>query len=133
MTRIVTPRFAAAMLIVLLTSSAFARQDTLRKYWRRCSRAPIPAEWQSSAPPRDRDLASFEKFAFGRGSIRAIVDRFGTPDRYLLSPRDNFDFLIYDLPSGHSAFMYVTHNRRDYWVAAVIIDSHGKVVYLDKG
>jgi hypothetical protein len=126
-------RFVVVLVLLLAASTAWATQDTLRKYWRRFSRAPIPAEWQSSAPPRDRDVASFEKFAFPRSSIRAVIDRFGTPDRYLVSRRENFDFLIYDLPSGHSVVMYVTHHRLDQWVAAVIIDSHGKLIYLDKG
>jgi hypothetical protein len=66
-------------------------------------------------------------------SIRAVVDRFGTPDRYLVSRRgDESDFLIYDLPSGHAVALYVLRPPEDHFAAAVIIDANGKDLRLVK-
>ena len=130
-----TPRLVTLLLVsVMFTSTAFA-QTTLRKLWRskRYSLAAVPAGWQAAGAPRDRDLSAFRDFAFPRMSIRAVVERFGTPDRYLVSRRrDDLDFLIYDLPRGHALALYVSRPPHDQFAAAVIIDEREEQVRLVK-
>ncbi len=123
------------LLVTVSVASTSPAQTTLRKLWRssRYSPAPVPSEWQSSTSPRDRDVAAFQSFEFLRMSTRAVVERFGTPDRYLVSRRRNdLDFLIYDLPSGHAVALYVSRPPHDQFAAAVIIDALEEQVRLVK-
>ena len=129
-------RILTLLLVSVIFSSTSLAQTTLRKLWRsdRFSSAPVPAQWQASTErSRDRELAAFQRFAFPRMSIRAVVDRFGTPDRYLVSQKhDDLNFLIYDLPSGHALALYVSRSPQDHFAAAVLIDSHGEALRLVK-
>jgi hypothetical protein len=130
-----TPRILTLLLVSIIFSSTSLAQTTLRKLWRsnRYSPAPLPTEWQAPGGPQDRDVAAFQQFAFPRMSIRAVVERFGTPDRYLVSRRrDDLDFLIYDLPRGYAVALYVSRPPRDQFAAAVIIDAREEQVRLVK-
>jgi hypothetical protein len=130
-------------LVALLVASAAPvlaakEKDYYHPLW--ASRAyvpkPFPAEWRPQNPPQtETDLAAFEKYDLRVDpfSIRAFVARYGIPQRYLVSTGGSKqNFLIYDLPSGHSVALYVYKPPADTIEAAIIIDSHGKLLRLIK-
>jgi len=96
---------------------------------------PFPLEWRPAHPPKtETDVVAFEKYDLRTESfiIPDFVARYGIPQRYLVSPREKQQSLIYDLPSGHSVELFVHQPPEIIILAAAILDSRGKLVFLIK-
>jgi hypothetical protein len=131
----------STFIVFFLTAGVILAQaaDTaLRSAW--ASRAytvkPLPELWRPKRIPSGQpDVASFLKFDLMTGSlsIKDFVERYGLPDRYLVTHRrERQDFLIYDLPSGHAVALYVPKPPDKIFFAVVIIDRRGNFVRLTK-
>ena len=122
--------------LAVVTASAETSKDTLRRLWasRAYTRQPVPEAWRVySIPVAARDLDAFRRYTPTQFTVSEFVSRFGVPDRYLAArQRDQWDFLIYDLPSGAAVALYVREPPHDSFGAAVIIDAQGKLIRLIK-
>jgi hypothetical protein len=112
----------------------------------------LPPVWRpEQPPPRPMELSAFLGFTPETHdfSISGFIGRHGLPSRYLTahwnvgqvfaitqgipvadethSPQGP-DFLIYDLPSGHSVVLYVSQPDADDFTTAVIIDPKGNLL-----
>ena len=79
----------------------------------------------------------FERFSLqAEGlSITNFIAKYGLPHRYLTTKRDDdWDYLIYDLPSGHTVALYVPKPMPAAWTfgACVIITADDSLVRLIK-
>lgn len=126
----------------------------LRELWRLSNYRTnaLPNIWiPEKTPPRTLNLHEYEKFSVTEAgfSIRNFIARFGLPSRYLAGQwnkgqidrieghvpvRDDSgllqgpDFLIYDLPSGHSVAVYVPKPPATNFTTASIVDSKGDLL-----
>jgi hypothetical protein len=83
----------------------------------------IPAVWlPAKIPPAVTNLAAFERTPKSlRFRIKKFIGRYGMPSRYLRSTKDDdWNFLIYDLPSGHSVALYVGKPPND-WIEVISV------------
>jgi hypothetical protein len=124
-------------LLLLLPAFAFAGDTKLREIWasREYTSAPVPAEWiPPVAAVPEKSLSAFENYSTGDGFVISnFIARFGIPSRYLVARRRNdHDFLIYDLPSGHAVALYAAKPPGKNFAAIAIIDSAGTLVKLIK-
>lgn len=132
--------FVWTIFFMCLTSAhAGSGETSLRHIWkstRFTNTASIPAEWLPSAiPERVSDVVVFERFALRMDgfSIPGFIGRYGLPNRYLTATSGKtWDYLIYDLPSGHSIALYVPKPPGKTFGACVIITSDGSLVKLIK-
>jgi hypothetical protein len=125
-------RVLALLRATVIAASAASDQTALRRLWasRAYSPAPIPAEWRVDGV-RARDLSAFEQWDGRTIRVSDVIARFGTPDRYLVARRaGNQDFLVYDLPLGHTAAFHLSRGGREHFLAGVIIDPRGKLLRL---
>jgi hypothetical protein len=130
------------MLIFLLLGTpvllAEAGDTTLLSLWasRDYQVEPFPDVWRpETIPPTVREVALFKGFDLKQAgsTITSFVARYGIPDRYSVTQKsDGQNFLIYDLPSGHSVGLYVRKPPYKTFSAVVIIDSGGNLVLLIK-
>lgn len=95
---------------------------------------PFPSIWlPPSVPLRVLAFSEYEKLDAHSLSIRAVISRFGRPTRYLTPTKKNeFGFMIYDLPSGHSVAAYVCEPPSDWIAAIALLDPNGRVLRLIK-
>jgi hypothetical protein len=128
---IATVLFLSAAVLIAGTGDT-----TLRPLWasRAYNAKPLPAAWHSKTVARtERDVAAFQAFSSRSLSITNFLATYGLPDRYLVTARrGGQDFLIYDLPSGHSVALYVPKPPAKLFAAIVIIDVRGDLVRLIK-
>jgi hypothetical protein len=127
-----------AILPLSIIAAIAAERTTLRMTWasRSYTTNAIPAAWLSAnIPPIATDVSAFESFSLKTDSlsIQKFITRFGAPTRYLTTSKPGGqDFLIYDLPSGHTAALYVPKPPAESFAACVIITSDGSLVRLIK-
>ncbi len=120
------------------TGALAGEETTLRKMWasQHYTTNSVPASWRpASIPSTAMNLSAFESFSLKAGSlsIQKFITRFGLPSRYLTTSKPGGqDFLIYDLPSGHAAALYVPKPPADSFAACVIITPSGSLVRLVK-
>ncbi|QIF00183.1 hypothetical protein [Roseimicrobium sp. ORNL1] len=132
------PRILALLMLCLTTAVAGSDKTTLRKIWAspHYTSNSLPTAWLPvKIPEMTSDVSAFESFSQQKEgfSIRNFIGRYGPPSRYLTTKRDReHDFLIYDLPSGHSVALYVSKPPADFFAACVIITSDGSLVNLFK-
>jgi hypothetical protein len=127
------------LLLAIMVLPAEAEKTALRSYWsaKHFVSRPIPEAWQAKAEqPTEQKLSEYMKFDLKSGfSVSKIVARYGTPTRYLAAKnpeKDRDNFLIYDLPSGHSVALYVHDPPDDRCGPLVIIDAEGNDLLLVK-
>jgi hypothetical protein len=130
-------RFRLIITLLMFATSLAAADTTLRKMWASGAykSASVPKEWRpSTIPSSERMLAAFERYSDRDGfSIISFLSRFGMPSRYLVALRkEDQDFLIYDLASGHAVALYVSKLPSQSFAAIAIIDSTGNLVKLIK-
>ncbi len=108
----------------------------------------LPPVWlPAKIPPTPRESREFLRFSSEKDgqSIPNFIKQYGLPSRYLVGQVSTFsrqgfapptvgallqgpDFLIYDLPSGHTVALYVPKPPADKFVIATIIDSKGDLL-----
>jgi len=129
-------RAFTVLVLLVAVASAESGHTTLRKLWAShdYSPMPIPEAWRSSTlPATERDLDGFLHFHPRRFSVSEFIQRFGVPDRYFVAAdRHQWNFLIYDLPTGTTVGLYVSKPPSDLLGAAVILDAQGKLIRLFK-
>ena len=127
-----------AVTFLCVTAVVSGAQTTLRKTWvsQHYTTNSVPDAWRpASIPPTATNLNAFESFSLKTGSlsIQKFIARFGLPSRYLTTSKPGVqDFLIYDLPTGDAAALYVPKPPSDSFAACAIITSDGSLVRLIK-
>ena len=90
---------------------ALAADTTLRELWRSggYKSKAVPELWRpKNIPPTVRDITAFVGLKLQCVYITNFIAAYGLPDRYLAAKKQKGqDFLLYDLPSGHTAALYV--------------------------
>lgn len=93
---------------------------------------PLPAHFlPKKVPAMETELAAYERFTFrGLGpSIKDFIERYGAPSRFLASTeRKGRNYLVYDLPSGHTIVVHALKPPREIFTAVDIIDATGAVI-----
>ena len=132
-------RFVALAVLLSTLALVAARAETsLRSLWSSSAYVevkPFPSAWLSDQTPlTELSFAAFQRLEAKDLSIRILISRFGKPMRYLVptKKKNEFGFIIYDLPSGHSVAAYVSEPPRDGIGAIVMIDPKGKLLRLIK-
>lgn len=94
----------------------------------------FPSVWRPiTVPPTVSDVRQFEQFSWRTDglSISNFVARYGLPSRYLTTQRtQQWDFAIYDIPSGHTVAPYVPKPPARGFGACVIIKPDGELTSL---
>ena len=138
--RMSAPRILAILFLCVTAALADSDKTTLRKIWAsdRYTTNSIPAAWRpAKLPVTATDVRVFEGFSLqAEGlSITNFIAKYGLPQRYLTTKRKHdgdWDYLIYDLPSGHSVALYVPKPPGWTFGACVIITSDDSLVRLIK-
>jgi hypothetical protein len=131
--------YAGLLLLLLINNMATASSSSTHPYSSKVYRVrPFPTQWRPlHPPPTETRLSSLQSFRMpSRMSVRAFVARFGIPHRYLVmdATLPNTDSsrilngLIYDLPHGYHAELWVQKPPSDVIVFAFITGPDGRLV-----
>lgn len=132
------PRLLFILLFCLSAAAAESDKTTLRKLWstNQYSTNSLPSAWRpADIPATESNLSAFVNFSLRENSlsISNFIAKYGLPNRYLSTKQNNGqDFLIYDLPSGHSVALYVSKPPATTFGACAIITANGSLVKLIK-
>ena len=136
--RMSTLRILAFLFLCVTPALADSEKTTLRKIWAssRYTTNSIPAAWRpAKIPATASDVSVFESFSLRTEglSITNFIAKYGLPSRYMTSKRDDdWDYLIYDLPSGHAVALYVPKPPAKTFGACILITSDDSLVRLIK-
>jgi hypothetical protein len=132
------PRTLAIVFLCVTAALADSDKTTLRKIWAstRYTTNSIPAAWRpAKIPATATNIRVFERFSLqAEGlSITNFISKYGLPQRYLTTKKqDDWDYLIYDLPSGHAVALYVPKPSGWTFGACLIITADNSLVRLIK-